>query len=192
MSRMVADRRRAKLRFRGVKILLIPVLSCAAAFSLLPATPLRAADANGKEPALSDTEQKYLQGVVSANLGEIAMSYLAIEKSANNDVKSYALDIIDEHTKTMKKVLEIASRHNAFLALDPDLSAYNNLLKPGGAEFDKAYLSESQRMNQEATSKLEPLTGQVNADDVKSFVQDDLKDDKEHVKKAQDLAGKLQ
>ena len=27
--------------------------------------------------------------------------------------------------------------------------------------------------------------------DVNSFAQDDLKDDKEHIKKAQDLAGKL-
>ena len=169
----------------------LPILAGLAAGSLFAAAPLRAADDNGKEPALTDTEQKYLQGVVAANLGEIAMSYLAIEKSASNDVKSYALDVIDEHTKTMKKILEIASRHNAFLALDPDLSAYNNLLKPGGAEFDKAYLAESQRMNQEATSKLEPLTGQISAADVKSFAQSDLKDDQEHIKKAQDLAGKL-
>ena len=174
-----------------MKLFLFPTLSCLAALSLFSVAPSRAADEKGKEPALSDTEQKYLQGVVSANLGEIAMSYLAIEKSASNDVKSYALDVIDEHTKTMKKILEIASRHNAFLALEPDLSAYNNLLKPGGEEFDKAYLAESQRMNQEATSKLEPLTSQINAADVKSFAQSDLKDDQEHIKKAQDLAGKL-
>ena len=182
------------MRNKGsMKTLLLPVLSCAAALVLFtPAAPLRAADDNGKEPALSDTDLKSLQGVVSANLGEIAMSYLAIEKSASNDVKSYALDVIDEHTKTMKKLLEIASRHNAFVALDPDLSAYNNLLKPGGAEFDKAYLTETQRMNQEAIGKLEPLASQAGAADLKSFAQDDLKDDKEHVKKAQDLAGKLQ
>ena len=175
-----------------MKNLLIPVLSCLAVASLLSvATPLRAADAEGKEPALSDTEQKYLQGIVAENLGEIAMSYLAIEKSASNDVKSYALDVIDTHTKTMKQILEIASRHNAFLALEPDLSAYKNLLQPGGSDFDKMYLSETQRINQEATDKLEPLVGQISASDVKSFAQDDLKDDKEHIKKAQDLAGKL-
>ena len=175
-----------------MKKLLIPALSCAAVLALFsPSAPLRAADENGKEPALSETDQKYLQGVVSENLGEIAMSYLAIEKSASNDVKSYALDVIDTHTKTMKQVLEIASRHNCFLALDPDLSAYNNLVKTGGSEFDKAYLSETQRINQEATSKLEPLVGQIKADDVKSFAQDDLNEDKEHIKKAQDLAGKL-
>lgn len=174
-----------------MKISFVPILSCLAAATLFSAAPSRAADDNGKEPALSDTEQKYLQGVISANLGEIAMSYLAIEKSASNDVKSYALDVIDEHTKTMKALLEIASRHNAFLALDPDLSAYNNLLKPGGAEFDKAYLAETQRMNQEAIGKLEPLTAQFNSADVKKFAQDDLKDDQQHVKKAQDLAGKL-
>lgn len=175
-----------------MKKLLIPTLSCLAATSLFSvAAPLRAADENGKEPALSETEQKYMQGVVTENLGEIAMSYLAIEKSANNDVKSYALDVIDTHTKTMKKLLEIASRHNAFLSLEPDLSAYNNLLKHGGSDFDKAYLAETQRVNQEASSKLEPLVSQISASDVKSFAQDDLKDDQDHIKKAQDLSGKL-
>ena len=168
-------------------------LSCAAAaLALLSPAVLRAADGGGgKEPALSGTEQKYLQAVVAENLGEIAMSYLAIEKSASNDVKSYALDVIDTHTKTMKQILEMASRHNAFLALEPDLSAYNNLLKPGGADFDKAYLAETQRLNEAAISQLEPLADQFSAADVKSFAQDDLKDDKEHVKKAQDLAAKL-
>ncbi len=167
-------------------------LSCAAAALVLwSPVVLRAADGGGKEPALSDTEQKYLQGVVSENLGEIAMSYLAIEKSASNDVKSYALDVIDTHTKTMKQILEMASRHNAFLALEPDLSAYNNLLKPGGADFDKAYLADTQRLNEAAIGKLEPLADQFSAADVKKFAQDDLKDDKEHVKKAQDLAAKL-
>ena len=175
-----------------MKKLLIPTLPCLLAASLFTvAAPLRAADDNGKEPALSETEQKYLQGVVSENLGEIAMSYLAIEKSASNDVKSYALDVIDTHTKTMKQILEMASKHNCFLALEPDLSAYNNLVKLGGSEFDKSFVTEAQRINQEASSKLQPLTGQISADDVKSFAQDDLKDDQDHVKKAQDLAGKL-
>ena len=156
----------------------------------LPATSLLAD--NGKEDALSTPEQQYLQAIVKDNLGEIATAYLAIEKSASNDVKSYALSLIDTHTKTMKQVMEMASRHNAFLALEPDLSAYQTLMKQGGADFDKAYLAEAQRLNQQAIDQLNPLMGQLTASDVKSFAQDDLKDDQKHLKNAQELAGKLQ
>ena len=162
----------------------------AAAALALPTAPLFAAD-NGKEPALSTTEQQYLQGVVKDNLGEIATAYLAIEKSASNDVKSYALSLIDTHTKTMKQVMELASRHNAFLELQPDLSAYQNLTKQGGSEFDKAYVAEAQRLNQQALDKLKPLLGQITTSDVKSFAEDDQKDDQQHLKEAQELAGKL-
>ena len=160
------------------------------ALTFLAAVPLLAAD-DGKQPALTDAEQQYLQGVVKDNLGEIAMSYLAIEKSASNDVKSYASSLIDTHTKTMKQLMELASRHNVFLELGPDLSGYKTLAQQGGSDFDKAYLAEEQRLNQQALDKLNPLLGQISASDVKSFAQDDLKDDQKHLKDAQDLAGKL-
>lgn len=161
----------------------------AAAALALSTVPALAAD--DKQPALSETEQQYLQGVVKDNLGEIATAYLAIEKSASNDVKSYATSLIDTHTKTMKQVMELASRHNAFLELQPDLSGYQSLVKQGGSEFDKAYVAEAQRLNQQALDKLNPLLGQITSSDVKSFAEDDKKDDQNHLKDAQDLAGKL-
>ena len=164
--------------------------TCAALTLALPVASLFADD--GKEAALSAPEQQYLQAIVKDNLGEIATAYLAIEKSSSNDVKSYALSLIDTHTKTMKQVMEMASRHNAFLLLEPDLSAYQTLMKQGGSDFDKAYLAEAQRLNQQAIDQLNPLMGQLTASDVKSFAQDDLKDDQKHLKNAQELAGKLQ
>lgn len=155
------------------------------------ATPSPSA-AHGKEPALSAAEEKYLQGVVTDNLGEIATGYLAIEKSASDSVKSYAEDVIDTHTKTMKQVMELAAKHDAFLKLQPDLSSYEKLTSVGGGEFDKLYTAEAQRLNQEAIDQLKPLMGQLTASDVKAFAEDDLKDDQKHLKSAQDLAAKLQ
>ena len=168
---------------------LLATTTLAALTLTLPTAALFAEDS--KEAAFSDSEQQYLQAIVKDNLGEIATAYLAIQKSASNDVKSYALGLIDTHTKTMKQVMEMASRHNAFLNLEPDLSAYQTLVKQGGADFDKAYLAEAQRLNQQAIDKLNPLMGQLSASDVKTFAQDDLKDDQKHLKDAQDLAGKL-
>ena len=146
---------------------------------------------NGKLPALSTAEQDYLKAVVAENLGEMDLGYLAIEKATNDAVKRHGRDLVDTHTKTMKEVLEMASRHNVFLPIRPDLSAYEKLQNVGGADFDRAYAAEAQRLNQQAVDQLNGLMGQLTSDDVKSFAKRDLDDDKEHLKGAQDLAAKL-
>ena len=150
----------------------------------------KAAD-KGKEAALSPVEQGYLQAVVSDNLGELVIAYFALEKAVSEDVKSNAKDIIDTHTKTMKEVLTLASKHNLILKLQPDLTSYEKLQAHGGGDFDKAYAVEMQALNQKAIDKLNPLMSQLTADDVKSFAESDLKDDKEHAKSAQELTGKF-
>ena len=145
----------------------------------------------GKEAALSPAEQQYLQGVAKENLGEIAASYFALEKAASEEVKSQAKDIVDTHTKTMKELMALAAKHDVVLSLEPDLSAYQSLQSHGGGDFDKVYAAELQRLNQQAIDTLNPLLGQITASDVKDFAQADLKDDKEHLKKTQELAAKL-
>ena len=162
----------------------------AAALALALTTVSLHAD-QGKEAALSPAEQQYLQGVAKENLGEIAASYLALEKSASEAVKSQAKEIIDEHTKTMKELMALVAKHDLVLSLEPDLSSYQKLQTHGGGDFDKVYAAELQRLNQEAIDTLNPMLGQITASNVKDFAQSDLKDDKEHLKKAQDLAAKL-
>ena len=176
----------------------------AGAFALMAAwTPLHAQDTStidtpspspgsqGKEAPLSPAEQQYLQEVAEDNLGEIATAYFAIEKSASNAVKSYAKELIDTHTKTMKELMELAAKHDVVLKLEPDLSSFQKLQTLGGAEFDKAYAAEAQRLNQQAADQLNGLMGQITASDVKDFAKDDLKDDQGHLKDAQELAAKL-
>ena len=154
-------------------------------------TPSPASESQGKESPLSPAEQQYLQAVAKDNLGEIATAYLAIEKSASNAVKSYAKDLIDTHTKTMKTLMELAAKHGVVLKLEPDKTSFAKLESVGGGEFDKAYAAEAQRLNQQAADQLNGLMGQITASDVKDFAKDDLKDDQSHLKDAQDLAAKL-
>ncbi len=146
---------------------------------------------SGKEAPLSAVEQQYLQTVVKENFGEVAIGYLALEKATSDDVKRHARDLINTHTKTMQEIMEMASRHNAYIPLAVDMSSYQKLQASGGAEFDKFYAAEAQRLNQSAIDTLDPLLSQFSSDDVKKFAQEDLKDDREHLKSAQDLAAKL-
>ena len=147
--------------------------------------------AAGKGPALSAAEQDYLQRVLRENIGEMDIGLLAIEKASSDAVKRHARDLVDTHVKTMKELMELASRHNVFLPLEPDKSAYEKLHALGGAEFDRAYAAEAQRLNQAAIDQLNGVIAGFTADDVKDFAKRDLADDQEHLKGAQDLTAKL-
>ena len=150
------------------------------------------AGAAGKESALAAGEQDYLKRVARENLGEMAVGMLAIEKGTSEAVKKHGRELVDTHVQTMKELMELASRHNVFLPLEPDRSAYDKLQAVGGADFDRLYAAEAQRLNQQAIDQLNGVMGVFTAEDVKSFAKRDLDDDKTHLKDAQDLAAKVQ
>ena len=145
----------------------------------------------GKLGKLSTAEETYLQQTASDNLGEIAIAYLALEKAASNDTKTNAENIIDTHTKSMKQLMALASKHDFFVKLQPNLSSYEKLVEQGGNTFDKFYAAEQQRLNQAALDQLNGMMSQLTSDDVKDFAKDDLKDDQNHLKNSQELASKL-
>lgn len=147
--------------------------------------------AAGKRPALSAPEQEFLRRIARVNLGEVAVGLLAIQKGTHDAVKAHGRDMVDGHVETMKELMELASRHNLFLPLEVDRSAYEKLVAVGGAEFDRLYAAEAQRLNQEAIDHLNGLMGQLTSEAVRDFARRDLEEDKEHLKEAQDLAAKL-
>ena len=177
---------------RSVALCTAGVFGLALATAGLHAQAPSPASANeGKEGKLSTAELDYLQQTAKENLGEIAIAYLALEKAASNDTKSNAKEIIDNHTKSMKDLMALASRHDAVISLEPDLTSYSKLVAQGGNTFDKFYAAEQQRLNEEAIAKLNGVMGQLTASDVKDFAKDDLKDDQNHLKISKELAGKL-
>ena len=145
----------------------------------------------GKESKLSTTELNYLQKTADDNLGEMAIAYLALEKAASNDTKTNAEDIIDTHTKSMKQLMLLAAKHDAFIKLEPDMTAFKKLIDQGGNTFDKFYAAEQQKINEDAIGELNGIMDQLTADDVKDFAKDDLKDDENHLKISKELASKL-
>ena len=145
----------------------------------------------GKEGKLSTAELDYLQKTADDNLGEMAIAYLALEKAASNDTKTNAKDIIDTHTKSMKDLMLLAAKHDAFIKMQPNMTAYKKLIDEGGNTFDKFYAAEQQKINEDSINQLNSVMGQLTADDVKDFAKEDLSDDKSHLEKAKDLAGKL-
>ena len=107
-----------------------------------------AADTAGKETQLSTAEQTYLQETANDNLGEMAIAYMALEKAASNDTKENAKDIIDTHTKSMKDLMALASKHD--------------YLPQAAARHDQLRRSWSTRAASPSTSSTPPSSRSLN------------------------------
>ena len=150
--------RPAKTLAAGAFALALAAVSLPAQTPTPTASPKSAGE--GKEGRLSTAEETYLQQTASENLGEIAIAYLALEKAASNDTKTNAKDIIDTHTKSMKELMALVSKHDFFVKLEPDLSSYHKLVDQSGNTFDKFYAAEQRHFpcSQASVETLSPAT----------------------------------
>ena len=111
--------------------------------------PLAAGAANmdtPAAPALSKADQSIVDGMARANIAEIEAAKLALSKSQSADVKAFAQQMIDDHTKALGNVTSLAQNKGVNLPTEPDAKHKAMAAKLGklsGAAFDKAYMAQA-------------------------------------------------
>lgn len=96
--------------------------------------------------ALSKGDQTILIGMAQANMAEVAAGKMALEKSSNADVKKFAQTMVDDHSKALDSVTEVAKTKEVTLPTEPDAAhkaMAARLQKMSGDAFDKAYMKEA-------------------------------------------------
>jgi predicted outer membrane protein len=96
--------------------------------------------------AEAQDSSQFLMDAYRDGLNEIQLSQLALQKSANNDVRSFAQRMIDHHTRMNAEITQLAQSKN--IALPTDLSAeqkaqVNSLAALSGEEFDRTYMADN-------------------------------------------------
>lgn len=87
-----------------------------------------------------------LVAIAQANIAEVAAGKMALEKSTNADVKSFAQMMIDDHSKGLDDTKKVAAAKNVTLPTEPDAAHKKmaaDLQKLSGAAFDKEYVSKA-------------------------------------------------
>jgi len=100
----------------------------------------------GAATTLSKGDQSIVTGMAQANMAEVAAGKMALEKSQNADVKKFAQTMIDDHTKALNDVTELAKTKEVTLPSEPDAAhkaMAARLSKLSGDAFDKAYMKEA-------------------------------------------------
>jgi putative membrane protein len=115
-----------------------------AKLALMTAALLGALSAQAQNLAKSD--QQMLEQLAQGNMAEIEAGKIALQKSQNTEVKAFAQQMIDDHTKGLQEVQSVAQSKGVALPSEPDAkhkamaSKLNNL---SGDAFDRTYLDQA-------------------------------------------------
>lgn len=95
---------------------------------------------------LNRADRKIIMTMAENNLAEIKMSRLAQEKSQNEQVKNFAQQMIDDHTKALNEVQQVAEAKNVSLPTEPNRiqrMRADKLAALSGDAFDQAYMAQA-------------------------------------------------
>lgn len=94
---------------------------------------------NGKK----NPDSKFMMTLATGGMNEITLSQTAVSKSTNEEVKSYAQKMIDDHTMAGDELKTLAASKNVTLPMSPDSkhAAMNTKLQGmSGNGFDMEYI----------------------------------------------------
>lgn len=148
-----------------------------------------------KKMMLSSTDRKFMMDAAAGGMAEVEMGRLALEKASSDDVKKYAQQMIDDHTKANEELMQVASTKGVTLPSGPDakhMALMQKMRGMSGAEFDRMYIKESGVNDHAKMEKLfqKESTGGKDAD-ARAFAAKTLPTVQMHLKMARDMSGSM-
>lgn len=96
--------------------------------------------------SLNKGDEHLLNDLAQANLAEVEMARIALEKSQNEQVRSFAQQMIDDHSKGLDAVRKVAQDKGLSLPSEPDSkqkALAQRLQGLSGEQFDRQYLEQA-------------------------------------------------
>lgn len=127
------------------------------AASLAVAVSLTSFSAAWAAEKLASADSAMLKDIAEANLAEIETGRIALEKSANPDIKKFAQRMVDDHSKGLADAKALAAAKGTDLPDSPSVKHKAVALEfkaLSGATFDSRYVKQAGVGDHEATEKL--------------------------------------
>jgi putative membrane protein len=141
--------------------------------------------------AVSKTDQQLMRDIAHANLAEIEAGKTALAKSSNEQVKSFAQKMIDDHTKAQQELQQLAQAKGVTLPTEPDSKHKAMLQKLSGLSgdaFDRRYMEQGGVADHKKThALLKRVQAKASDPDLKQLAAKTLPTVDEHLRMAQQL-----
>ena len=135
-------------------------------------------------------DASFIKKVADANMTEIQLAKIALDKSQKQDVKDFANRMIKDHGDAQDQLKSIADKMN--VPIPEKVSGQHQLTidrlsKLNGEAFDKAYAKAMVNDHTKVVAMFEKTEGKLQNSDLKKFAQDTLPKLKEHLELAKKL-----
>ncbi|HEV7671748.1 MAG TPA: DUF4142 domain-containing protein [Thermoanaerobaculia bacterium] len=161
--------------------------------TLLVAATFLTGAAFAKSGLMAD-DQKFVREAAQGGMAEVALGHLAVEKASNADVKAFGQRMIDDHSKANENLKALAASKSFSLpgeVTSDQKKTHDQLAGLSGAAFDRQYIKLMAEDHKKVAASFENESIDAKDAEVKSFATATLPTIKEHLKMAQDLAGKI-
>lgn len=147
---------------------------------------------SANDSKLDGADRGMLRDIAEANLAEVASGQLALEKSQNAQVKQFAQMMVDDHSKALKDVEQLAQDKNVKLPTGPGVKHKTVMLElkaVKGGTFDKKYMAHAGLDDHKTTlALLQKTQSKAKDEDLKALAGKMAPVVQEHLKHAQDMA----
>jgi len=142
----------------------------------------------------NSTDEKFLKDFAQANAAEVKAGELASTQAQNPEVKAFGKHMMDDHSKTLTKVTEVAGKSHVDVKEKPDLmhKGKDALLEhKDGAKFDAAYLKAQVDDHEDAVKLLQKEVKEGQDPAVKQLASQALPVVQRHLDMAKQLQAKV-
>jgi putative membrane protein len=155
---------------------------------------VEAAREDRQQPAATPAEQEFMIKATLANLSEVDMARIAMQKTQNSDVKDFANMIESDHTSALEDLADLMQKNGMSPSnvLSPEAKAdIEKLAALSGAEMDRELINTMVADHQKAIGMFRDQVSIAQNPDVRKFAEDLLPKLEMHLEKAQKLQSKL-
>ena len=158
-----------------------PEANASAAAAAQPSAQPTASEAKAKraravpsaEASSKQTSASILAQIHQANLKEIAIGQLAEEKASTDEVRAYAVQLVNDHTNADQMVMETAQKTGAHLrgaSTARSKQTDHKLSSATGAQFDRIFLEQSSADHKRLMSELQQEREDASDDNVEGLI----------------------
>jgi len=153
-----------------------------------------AAAQKADRPGKGGGDQQFVTKASAAGLAEVNFGKLAVKQASSGEVKKFAKQMVQDHTKGNEDLLKVADKkgYRPASAMDAEHDRLHRKLSGmRGADFDREYMASQVKDHKEAVSLFEKQSKSGSDEDLRRLAEKMLPTLKEHLMMAQEVHGNL-
>jgi putative membrane protein len=164
-------------------------LLCLGAAAQSSSSSMQANSTSNHEPLTSQGKQ-FIGKAAEANMAEVKLGKLALQKSHSDQVKRFAQRMIDDHGSAEVRLQGVAQEDNVQLPKGPSTAQqaqYNHLAKLSADDFDSAYVNDMVSDHKKDVAEFKHMQSEIKNPALKNWVSETLPVIEGHLQKAENL-----